>query len=83
MDPEDAARACALTGARAAIPVHWGTLHPPGAAERPPGWMDRPGPAFVEALARHAPGCRAHLLRPGERVEAGTGAGLAGDDEGA
>lgn len=79
--PEDAARACALAGVRAAVPVHWGTLHPPGVARRPPGWMDRPGAAFVAALGERASGCRAHLLRPGESLELG-GAGLPADDEG-
>ena len=69
LGPEEAARACALVQPRVAIPVHWGSLHFPGTTRTPPGWMDRPGPAFVEALARHAPGCDAVLLRPGETVE--------------
>jgi L-ascorbate metabolism protein UlaG (beta-lactamase superfamily) len=65
LDPRDAARACALVGARHAVPVHWGTLHPPGLSRLPPGWMQRPGPAFVEALAELAPRCRPVLLEPG------------------
>jgi L-ascorbate metabolism protein UlaG (beta-lactamase superfamily) len=63
MGPEEAAEACALVGARNAVPVHWGTLHTPGGRNLPRGWMDRPGPEFASALARRAPDCR--LLRLG------------------
>jgi L-ascorbate metabolism protein UlaG (beta-lactamase superfamily) len=67
MGPEEAAEACARTGARVAVPVHWGTFHVP-----PTGlfgdWMDRPADAFAEALQRTAPGCRLARLRPGENV---------------
>ncbi|WP_029288829.1 MBL fold metallo-hydrolase [Cellulomonas sp. HZM] len=66
MDPVQAARACAVVGARAAVPVHWGTLHAPASRRLPPGWMDRAGPAFGAALAREAPGCRALVLEPGD-----------------
>jgi L-ascorbate metabolism protein UlaG (beta-lactamase superfamily) len=66
LGPAEAAEACALVDARWAVPVHWGTLHVHGAANTPKGWMDRPGPAFVEAAGRIAPDCRAVLLRPGE-----------------
>jgi L-ascorbate metabolism protein UlaG (beta-lactamase superfamily) len=65
MDPEQAARACDLIGARAAVPYHWGTFYVPSQRNTPRGWMDRPGPAFVEALAEHAPACEARVLRPG------------------
>jgi L-ascorbate metabolism protein UlaG (beta-lactamase superfamily) len=68
MDPVQAARACAVVGARAAVPVHWGTLHPPVSRRLPPGWMDRAGPAFAHAAERVAPGCRVHVLAPGEGV---------------
>jgi L-ascorbate metabolism protein UlaG (beta-lactamase superfamily) len=65
MDPEQAARACAVVGARAAVPYHWGTFYVPSQANAPRGWMDLPGPAFAEALAEHAPGCEARVLEPG------------------
>lgn len=68
MDAQQAARACAAVHARAAVPVHWGTLHPPASRRLPPGWMDRAGPAFAAAVARFAPGCRVHVLAPGEQV---------------
>lgn len=65
MGPEEAAVACAMTAARFAVPVHWGTLHVP-----PTGlfgdWMQRPVDLFVDALSRVAPGCRLVRLRPGE-----------------
>ena len=69
MDPVQAAHACAAAGARAAVPVHWGTLHAPASRRLPPGWMDRAGAAFEVALERFAPGCRAVVLEPGEAVD--------------
>ena len=69
MDPVQAAHACAVAGARAAVPVHWGTLHAPASRRLPPGWMDRAGAAFEVALERFAPGCRAVVLEPGEAVD--------------
>lgn len=68
MDPVQAARVCALVGARHAVPVHWGTLHAPVSRRLPPGWMDRAGAAFASAVEREAPGCRAHVLEPGQQV---------------
>jgi L-ascorbate metabolism protein UlaG (beta-lactamase superfamily) len=65
MDPVQAAHACAVSGARIAVPVHWGTLHAPASRRLPPGWMDRAGAAFHVALARVAPGCQALVLEPG------------------
>ena len=68
MDPVQAAHAVAVSGARRAAPVHWGTLHAPASRGLPPGWMDRAGPAFVAACARVAPQCETMLLAPGDRV---------------
>jgi L-ascorbate metabolism protein UlaG (beta-lactamase superfamily) len=68
MDPVEAARACAAAGVRAAVPVHWGTLHAPVSRRLPPGWMDLAGPAFAAAVARFAPGCRVVVLGPGEAL---------------
>ena len=65
LGPVEAAEACARVGARHAVPVHWGTLHTPGGQVYPPGWMDRPGPAFVQALADRAPACVPLLLERG------------------
>jgi L-ascorbate metabolism protein UlaG (beta-lactamase superfamily) len=64
MSPEQAAIACAMVRARWALPVHWGTLHPPLFGRF--GWMDRPARDFHHALAELAPDCRGIRLRPGE-----------------
>jgi L-ascorbate metabolism protein UlaG (beta-lactamase superfamily) len=66
LDGPQAAEACARTGARWALPVHWGTFHVPFLGDRPSGWMDRPRHEFEEALARLAPQCRVVDLLPGE-----------------
>ena len=67
MGPGEAAEACAMVGARAAVPVHWGTLHTPGGRNMPRGWMDRPAELFAQAMAERAPGCRVMIPRIGER----------------
>jgi L-ascorbate metabolism protein UlaG (beta-lactamase superfamily) len=66
MDPVQAAMAVARSGARWAVPVHWGTLHPPLMDRLGTDWMDEPGRLFAEAVATHAPGCQAVVLAPGE-----------------
>ena len=66
MTPEQAATACARTGARWALPVHWGSLHPPLATRLPHGWLTRPGAEFAQALGRIAPNCQAVRLTPGQ-----------------
>lgn len=68
MGPDEAAVACRTSGARAAVPVHWGTLHVPGGARLPRGWMDVAGPRFAGALAGEAPDCTAHVLGLGGSV---------------
>jgi len=73
LDPVEAARACALVGARVAVPVHWGTLHAPASRRLPPGWMDRAGKAFEAAVRRLAPDVRACVLLPGDVVDVGPG----------
>jgi L-ascorbate metabolism protein UlaG (beta-lactamase superfamily) len=69
LTPATAAEACRAVGAKAALPYHWGTFHPPFLAGRPAGWMDLPGRDFAEGLERRAPGCRALVLDPGGTVE--------------
>lgn len=65
LTPEDAARAVAMTGARYAIPVHWGTLHPPFVHRLARAWLERPGDRFASAVAKHVPGATAIVLSPG------------------
>lgn len=66
LTPESAARAAAMSGARFALPVHWGTLHPPFVTRFARSWLEQPGHRFAEAVARHAPGCTAVVLAPGQ-----------------
>ena len=66
LSPVTAARAAALSGARFAIPVHWGTLHPPLVTHFARSWLEQPGRRFAEAVAEQAPGCTAVVLAPGE-----------------
>lgn len=70
LDPEQAARAVSLVGARWAVPVHWGTFWPVGLAR-----LDRrghhrlfvsPGQRFAAALAGDP--AEAVVLAPGERA---------------
>lgn len=65
MGPREAALACAESGARWALPVHWGTLHPP-VMHRFGDWIDRPLGEFDAALEREAPGCERVRLSPGQ-----------------
>jgi hypothetical protein len=57
-------------GARAAIPIHWGTLHPPGFS---PGRWGSPeadaGSRFALAAGASAPGLDIRVLQPGESTE--------------
>lgn len=75
LDPETAARAVALSGARFAIPVHWGTLHPPLVTRFARSWLELPGERFAGAVADQAPGCTAVILAPGEAWVAPAGSG--------
>lgn len=74
MDPAQAAEAVGLCGARWAVPVHWGTLHPPLMDKVAAGWLDEPGPAFAAALPLAAPACRAVVLAPGQETKLASGA---------
>ena len=65
MGPAEAAEACALTGARHALPVHWGTLHAP-LMTWVSDWFDRPLDAFEAEVAAAAPDCQVIRLPLGE-----------------
>lgn len=66
LSPEDAARAVAMTRARFAVPVHWGTLHPPLMARFRRSWLDLPGEWFADAVAAYCTGTTAVVLEPGQ-----------------
>lgn len=66
LSPETAAQAVAMSGARFALPVHWGTLHPPFVTHFARRWLELPGTRFADAVAERAPGCTAVVLSPGQ-----------------
>ena len=68
LDPRSAARAAAMIDPEVVVPIHWGTLAPVGGLALWPWLHDRPANEFTEALAAAAPGVRACVLRPGERL---------------
>jgi L-ascorbate metabolism protein UlaG (beta-lactamase superfamily) len=72
LTPEEAAHAVALSGARVAVPVHWGTLHPPLVTRFAREWLELPGERFAEAMRKRAPGATAVVLDPGESWTAPT-----------
>jgi L-ascorbate metabolism protein UlaG (beta-lactamase superfamily) len=75
LTPDGAARAAAMAAARFAVPVHWGTLHPPFFSRFARGWLELPGERFATALAEHAPGTTPVVLAPGESWVAPTRSG--------
>ena len=76
MDPGQAATAVALSGARWAVPVHWGTLHPPLMTGFSTSWMDRSSRAGWTAggALPGGSGAGGSWLRGG-RASAGGGSG--------
>lgn len=64
MNFERAARAAALLGARIAIPIHWGTLHPRHV--RRGKWFSEPAARFAAQVDAVAPDVEVRVLRPGE-----------------
>jgi L-ascorbate metabolism protein UlaG (beta-lactamase superfamily) len=66
LTPSTAAVAVAMTRARVAIPVHWGTLHPPVVARFRRGWLEQPGKRFGELVATRCPDATAIVLEPGQ-----------------
>lgn len=69
LDPEQAAEAVARVGARDALAVHWGSLHPAGMRTAMRHHLRTPGDRFAAAVARHSPGTRVHRLAPGDTLE--------------
>lgn len=68
LDPARAARALPLLRPRMAVPIHWGTYTPVGAARLWP-WLLESAPArFAEQAAEREPGCEVRVLEPGESV---------------
>jgi L-ascorbate metabolism protein UlaG (beta-lactamase superfamily) len=70
MNPEQAAEALTLLGARRAVPIHWGTYTPIGAGRIWPWMSERPAREFAAHAAQQAPDVDVTILEPGESVPA-------------
>jgi L-ascorbate metabolism protein UlaG (beta-lactamase superfamily) len=70
LTPSSAIDAALIVGARAAVPIHWGTFYIPGFQAGRWGWgsMDA-GEAFAREASRRAPDLEVTVLWPGETKE--------------
>jgi L-ascorbate metabolism protein UlaG (beta-lactamase superfamily) len=66
LTPATAVEAMRLVGARAAIPIHWGTFYPPGPWAPPPADA---GAHFATAAGESGPGLEIRVLSPGQGTE--------------
>lgn len=66
LDPDEAAEAVARVGARHAVAVHWGSLHPAGMRFLMRHHLTTPGERFAAAVRRVSPGTTVYPLAPGE-----------------
>lgn len=70
LDPHRAARAAALLGADAVLPVHWGTFAPIGFGRSIARWFDRPAQELEAAIREVSPHTALRLVHPGSDVHA-------------
>jgi L-ascorbate metabolism protein UlaG (beta-lactamase superfamily) len=68
LNPERAARAAALLSPRLAVPIHWGTLYPPGLARLRPRPLREPPREFAVRMGSLAPAVEARVLPPGSAL---------------
>lgn len=71
MDPETAAKACALIQPKLAIPIHWGAFHPIGFGWLNPVFLTLPPITFADRTAELAPDVLVQVLPPGNSLELG------------
>ena len=69
MNPGQATDALALLRPRIAVPIHWGTFLPIGAARRHGHLLRTPVDAFVRHAAERTPDVEVRVLAPGETLE--------------
>jgi L-ascorbate metabolism protein UlaG (beta-lactamase superfamily) len=69
MNPDEAAQAAALLRPRIAVPIHWGTFLPYGAAKSHDRFLRAPGSVFAERVAHRAPEVQVVVLAPGESLD--------------
>jgi L-ascorbate metabolism protein UlaG (beta-lactamase superfamily) len=67
LDAERAAVAAAVVRPTAAVPIHWGTLHP--RTTRRGSWFRDPPHEFAARVAERAPEVAVRVLAPGESLE--------------
>lgn len=68
LGPADAARAARVVGAGVAIPIHWGTLYPPGLHRFWPRPLREPAALFAAELEQDT-GIDVRILEPGQSTE--------------
>lgn len=68
MGPAEAAEACRRVGARHAVPIHYGTLHPSLWPPSRLAWMGAPLELFREEIAERSPVTRLHALGQGQTL---------------
>jgi L-ascorbate metabolism protein UlaG (beta-lactamase superfamily) len=64
LDPATAAEALALIRPRIAIPIHWGTLSPPGSSRLWPWLLTEPAERFTAEAAKQTPEVEVRVLLP-------------------
>ena len=69
LGPAEAVEACRRVRPRAVLPIHYGTLYPPGFAARGLAWLHRPLVDFRRLLAQDCPATRLLEASPGQSVE--------------
>ena len=69
MGPAEAVEACLRVRPRAVLPIHYGTLHPPGFSVTKLAWMQRPLADFTRLLAEGCPETRLLEAGPGQSVD--------------
>jgi L-ascorbate metabolism protein UlaG (beta-lactamase superfamily) len=68
LGPRSAAQVARDIGAKAVVPIHWGTLYPRHLHRVWSGPLREPGDRFAAHVRMLAPDIRVHVLRPGERM---------------
>lgn len=69
LDPETAADAAELLGAKRVIPIHWGTYSPIRLRRGAPAWLASPRQAFEVAMARRGLSDALVDVAPGDAVD--------------
>ena len=69
LDPRRAAEALTRLRPDFAVPIHWGTIFPPGLRWLRPSFLEFPPRDFVRYAAALAPDVDVRVLAPGERLE--------------